>query len=280
VRYAVPTNGPVQWVVGKPTSTISTYCSSMTMHATVDEISSMFTPSSHQPKRSLVPGIMGEANLVTVASPSIDDPRHYIAIRWAAVRSPVPFIKNRDACFTHMDVECDGRKGWVRALKSIDLPECHHLRGLVRMDLLRCGHVVLESPGRPDCVQVHILVHLDMKGLVPAWIEDLWMKRTCQGLRALRKAVVAKRLAATDLVHQHLSLRTCELCARPFTFGTTKAHCRQCSQVMCNECSSTTTSSQEHRQALPVCTTCELATSTKLPPFIALDAPFVGLLHR
>ncbi|KAF0699798.1 Aste57867_9639 [Aphanomyces stellatus] len=216
-----------------PTSTHAVFCGSVDICASIDEVVTLFHDSA--PGR-FTPGVLDHSILATLVAPSFQTPRHRVTLQWAAYGSPVPFIHDRDACFleTHQDIACDGARGWVRALKSVCVPECPDLPGLVRMQLVRYGHVLLETD-RTGYLHVLFLVQTDIRGRVPAFVVDLSMHRTCRGLRQLEQAVHDARLQRLP----RLVGRGCDLCGRLFSSvgGHRRVHCRVCGHCVCKPCS-------------------------------------------
>ncbi|CAK4116591.1 unnamed protein product [Aphanomyces euteiches] len=264
VLHAQLSHGPVHWTLlsehhgfciyrgseVNAASNLATYCSTIQVRGTIEEVAALFNPQTSPPTAPslerivpmrFLPTVLDQATLLTLALPSTSQPRHYRGIHWTAFQSPSRIAKSRDCCFleTHMDAQCDGRRGWVRATTSVEMPECPDLPqyGLVRMDFQRCGHVVFESLDRPGYLDVLYMTQVDLKGSVPDFVTELAMRRICKGLRDLHKAMSARRLLSqgTELILH--GARTCAMCATLFVYGADKIHCRFCNHVVCKPCS-------------------------------------------
>ncbi|OQR82091.1 GlcNac transferase, partial [Thraustotheca clavata] len=163
-------------------------------------------------------GIVDRQNLYTLERPRapskgrpMHKAMHYTGVSWMAISCPTGVMK-RDFCFIefHDRVEVLDpatkrlRRGWVRALHSIDLPACPSLRtshSLVRGSLIR-------------------LLNLE---------EFLSMQR------------FSARLDTMDFVDVHHfqdknNVRDCTICHRKFGWFVSKKHCRQCGCVTCSTC--------------------------------------------
>lgn len=221
------------------------------IHATLDEVSNFFkldTPEKLSGfSQTVGRDLLDQKTLLTLATPTLENPKHYVAVKWTAVESPNKVARNRDFCY----IECHDefidantkRRGWVQSMHSIRLPFCPPLtqsHNLVRGSLYRSGYTFTESADEGYLEAIHTL-HVDIKGHVPNWLKILTMKRRItnfakvnhyfQRQRLIHETLLGEMdLPAKDLVTQ------CQLCTTRFGFFHRRHLCRKCGKVVCNSC--------------------------------------------
>ncbi|CAK4668133.1 hypothetical protein LEN26_019354 [Aphanomyces euteiches] len=177
------------------------------------------------------------------------DPAHpndCMHIKWYCTKSPLDgIVTRRDFCLleTDLEIKIDGRRGWVRAFKSVELPCVPHLR-----DLLNCirayqydmGHVFYESQ-RSGYLHMTYLADMDVRGNVPAIVNDESVKAWCRNLSDIDRFMREDRLSRTPFLRKDqfcpLNLRlSCYFCQKSFGPLRRKSNCNKCGEVVCKKC--------------------------------------------
>ncbi|TDH74352.1 hypothetical protein CCR75_001449 [Bremia lactucae] len=221
------------------------------IRATIDEISDFFkldTPEKMSGyTQTIGKDVLDHKTLLTLATPTHDNPKHYIAINWTAMESPSKLARNRDFCY----IECHDefidantkRRGWVQSMHSIRLPFCPPLtrsHGLVRGSYYRSGYIFTESADKRYVEAVHTL-HVDIKGNIPNWLKVLIMKRRIRNIADVNHYFQRQRLTHEKLLGDlelpaKERVTRCELCETRFGFFCRRWLCRKCGKVVCNSC--------------------------------------------
>ncbi|KAG9403425.1 hypothetical protein AC1031_006068 [Aphanomyces cochlioides] len=219
---------------------------------TIDEVVALFRTETTEEYKEyctmFMKDLLDGQVLYTLQPRTPENPRHVVAIKWFTFASPLPGIaKPRDWCFveTHHDFELDGRRGWTRGFRSINLACCPDLQkslGLVRGIHHRSGYCFLESKDRPGYLEVHQLVQVDIKGKM---IESLLDKAARRRLRHsteidtfMRQTRLARGAFLSDVDLVPTSSRAkCYVCQRRFGALSKKRNCRKCGEVVCSQCS-------------------------------------------
>ncbi|RQM26397.1 hypothetical protein B5M09_008289 [Aphanomyces astaci] len=160
--------------------------------------------------RVFEPDLIDMFTIHDIVKPSLENPLHYIGVRWSAVESSSPLVKNRDFCYleVHMNLSHDStattisfvhfsvvlmliqcqdefvdtrtnKQGWVRCIHSINIPSCPSLEktlGFVRGSYYRSGFVVLETD-KPGILEITHVLQVNFKGSVPAWWRQQTLRR-------------------------------------------------------------------------------------------------------
>ncbi|ETV66596.1 hypothetical protein, variant [Aphanomyces astaci] len=267
----------VQVFVGQdPTAPprVINYISSTQVHATIDEVARLFhteTPHEYATyRRNFAKDIIDGALLYTLAQSSEANPRHFLGVRWMVVGSPVPaVIKHRDFCSIEgrYDFDLNGKRGWLRCFKSIELAACPDLEptlGLVRGRYHRVGFVFVESD-RPGVLQVTQLMQLYTGGHLPSWLQRFSAKRRARSIEHIEMFVRQNRMAlmifSDAILVDKTSRRRCFLCQHKFGPFRMKWSCQQCGEVVCKSCCRILTehvgsSTSGRQEPTRVCTTC------------------------
>ncbi|KAF0700810.1 Aste57867_8661 [Aphanomyces stellatus] len=219
---------------------------------TIDEAVELFRYDTTERAKAYVArigkGLLDSANLYTLAEPSVDRPHDSVAINWTALQSPVKaVVMPRDSCHLEGQFEFDhrGKRGWVRALKSIDVaccPDMQQSHGLIRMHQLGSGHVFLESD-RKGYLRIAYIVHsvFNISGFGSDWAVEKAIKRRCASLLdfdtflrenrlATGKFLLGDQLVPKDMRH------ACQLCHKKFGLFVSKTNCFKCGEVFCGDC--------------------------------------------
>ncbi|RHY96706.1 hypothetical protein DYB37_012234 [Aphanomyces astaci] len=159
--------------------------------------------------------IMTTSTLYTLEPPTADTPNHRILISWLAFQSPMKnVVMNRDC---HREFSFQGRRGWVRAGRSIQLPGCPNLEascGLVRMQNYGSGHVLIESVDKPGFLDMSYVTEVDMQVGASEWAVDAFrsrdfliekaIARRCQSLVEIERANTPTMTDAGQSTTTHL----------------------------------------------------------------------------
>ncbi|CAH0482798.1 unnamed protein product [Peronospora belbahrii] len=221
------------------------------IRATIDEVSDFFkldTPEKLSGYAKTVgKDLLDQRTLLTLATPTPENPKHYVAIKWSAVESPSKVARNRDFCY----IECHDefidsntkRRGWVKSIHSIRLPFCpplHRSHGLVRGSFYRSGYIFTESADK-GCVDAVHTLHLDIKGNAPDWLKILVMKRRIRNIAEVDRYFQLQRLAQEKLLGdlelpKKEKATRCQICDTRFGFFHRRRICRKCGKVVCTPC--------------------------------------------
>ncbi|KAF0699644.1 Aste57867_9789 [Aphanomyces stellatus] len=267
IRSAQLQGGPIRWVLNSGSSEselqiysgddptaprgVRTFCAVTQVKATTDDVAAHFRTNTTEEYRAFcrqyAVDIQDALLLYTIAKPTAAFPRHNIAIKWAAYDIfGVPFgVKLRDSVFLECHHDCDvqGRRGWVRSIKSIDLSCCPDLQAtlnLVRGSFYRVGMVAMETDV-PGVLQVTCVMQIDFQSKLPSFFVTAAVHRWMRGLGMFQMALWERKLAhgrfLTDdkLIPQDARGR-CFLCQRRFGPFLAKESCRKCGQVVCRNC--------------------------------------------
>ncbi|GMF50724.1 unnamed protein product [Phytophthora fragariaefolia] len=221
------------------------------IRATIDEISDFFrldTPEKLSGFAQTVGSdVLDQKTLLTLATPTPENPKHYVAVKWAAIESPSKLVRNRDFCY----IECHDefidtnskRRGWVRSIHSIRLPFCPPMNkshGLVRGSLYRSGFIFTES-AETGCVDAVHTLHVDIKGNAPNWMKIMVMKRRIKNIAEIDRYFQLQRLTHERLLGDlelpaKDGVARCQLCEARFGFFHRRRRCRKCGKVVCTPC--------------------------------------------
>ncbi|KAF0714476.1 Aste57867_3855 [Aphanomyces stellatus] len=182
-------------------------------------------------------------------------PKHYVGVHWTVNELPgliknkdVCFVKNRDWCFleAHSAFELpDGRKGYVRALSSVELSCCPDLKpalGFIRANYHRSGYVFVESKARPGYLDVTQLQQIDFRGTLTDLFASIEVSERKREMRELDQKLRVHRLSRSVFLGEHMlvastSRSTCNVCRHKFGLLGRKHRCRKCGEVVCANCS-------------------------------------------
>ncbi|CAK4131610.1 unnamed protein product [Aphanomyces euteiches] len=218
--------------------------------SSIDEVVDLFRNDTTERAKEYVNrfgrGLLDSANLYTIVKPTEGHPNEAVSINWMALKSPLKqLVLERDCCYLEgqYEFEMNGKRGWVRALKSLNLmccPDLQHTLGLVRMIQVGTGHVFLESD-RPGYMRIAYVVHADFRGSAPDWAIDAAIKRRCKSLLDIDTFLRENRLAqghflTTDQLVPREARRQCFLCQKKFGMFTSKSNCCKCGEVFCSSC--------------------------------------------
>lgn len=221
------------------------------IYASIDEIADFFrldTPEKLSGFAQTVgKDIMDQRTLYTLATPTAENPKHFVAAKWTAIESPSKLARNRDFCYLECHDEFidtnSKKRGWVRSVHSIRLPFCPRLdrsHGLVRGSLYRSGFIFLESNDK-GCVDAIHTLHMDVKGNSPNWIKVLAMKRRIKNIAQVNKYFQLHRLTQGKLLGDlelpaKAGVTHCQVCESRFGLFNRKWRCRKCGKVICTPC--------------------------------------------
>ncbi|KAH9165350.1 hypothetical protein AeNC1_018532 [Aphanomyces euteiches] len=174
-------------------------------------------------------------------------PNDSTAIKWTLVKSPLDgLVARRDFVVleTNFEFKVDGKRGWVRSFRSIELdafPDTRQDLGCVRGYMYDMGFVAVESD-RPGYLDMTYLSDMDVKGNIPSWVVDLTNASWLRSMLDVDKFMRENRLSRTPLLHPSQlcpldSRSTCPLCHHRFGLLRKKSNCVKCGEVVCRACS-------------------------------------------
>ncbi|KDO28519.1 hypothetical protein SPRG_06377 [Saprolegnia parasitica CBS 223.65] len=214
--------------------------------ATLEEIAQIHDFSTHakcQVYKSLyADDILAMTTLHSFYPRTPHRPFKQLYLKWNANRSPVPMIKDRDFIYVEAQDEVrltSGRRGWVYAQTSVDVPGFPIFDEAVRGNLyMGMGVVYLETetPG-----ELHVIYHLcvDFKGHIPHWVFKLGMKGRARNIQFINDRVHRLRLSNEPLQQPSAptSPTTCATCHRHSHAFCKHRCCQACGEVVCSKCS-------------------------------------------
>ncbi|CAK4683414.1 hypothetical protein LEN26_012122 [Aphanomyces euteiches] len=182
-----------------------------------------------------------------------------VHVSWRGYKSFLPgVIRRRDVCLVDIAdgfVTKDGRRGFVSAQRSVELPCCPELDpslGYTRQVTLGSGLVALESSQRGT---LYISYLLQLPGaysglaehIVQAFKQDIVLKdktarrRLLDALLPIRQRLFEAHLSRTPILNAmqlvpHEARYQCYLCLKPFGLFRRKTSCFKCGEVFCSKC--------------------------------------------
>ncbi|KAF0719621.1 Aste57867_915 [Aphanomyces stellatus] len=253
---------------------------------TIDEVVELFRNDTTTRAKAYVArfgrGLLDSANLYTLASPTLDRPNDAVAINWTAFQSPIkPLVMPRDGCYLegHFEFRVGAKRGWVRSVKSLQLPCCPDMQqshGLVRLTQLGAGHVFIESD-RPGYLRLAYVVHTAfnvggfLQGAASDWAIEKAIKRRCASLLDINTFLRENRLATGPYVTHvvpRATRRQCFLCQKTFGLFVSKSNCVKCGEVFCSACNrewSVPVGGGSSLTRIRACTKCSVAPSSGRP---------------
>ncbi|ETW07086.1 hypothetical protein, variant 1 [Aphanomyces invadans] len=154
------------------------------IHATLDDVANIHYCANTTKYKEFIRTFFDDKDgiqLYTLARPTTEQPRRYVGVNWAMSNDSGILSRKRDWCYvevrtrsfvvippaliaclvqSHDDAVIDGKRAWVRSLRSIQLSCCPDLRtakGFIRAEHYRSGVVYVETdvPGVLDVRQLH-----------------------------------------------------------------------------------------------------------------------------
>ncbi|KAF0719616.1 Aste57867_910 [Aphanomyces stellatus] len=261
-----------------------TFVAETTVCGTIDEVAVLFETDTTDHAKAYVARVGRDlddaVSLYSWMTASSDKMR----LTWMAVKPPVQKLLSTRDCSL---LEChrifnhhDGRRGWVRAMRSVDVPGCPDLKpslGLVRMDVLAAGHVAVQADR--GCVRLLYVVQVDTKINAGDWAVELMMQRRGRSLLDIDRFLREDRLSRMpfvplDCLQPKHTATTCHLCAHPFGFTwrkltkQAKTHCVKCGFVHCTNCVRlwhVKDTQDGPRTSIWACSTCAMGGAERLP---------------
>ncbi|CAK4078734.1 unnamed protein product [Aphanomyces euteiches] len=198
----VSMNGPIS-IFKSASSALSswTFCASIQVAGTIDQASMCVRE---------VP----DSCLYTLATGTPTHPTQLMQVIWLVLPSFLgPLARPRDVCAVENqhEFQIDGKRGWLRVVKSVEIPiVCPSSPRYVRADLVQSGFVVTESK-LPGFVQINYMVQLNPRGMLPPGLAALSVKRLC--VYQLKAALL--RLQSSQFLspsYSHTSPVDCDGC--------------------------------------------------------------------
>ncbi|KAF0719768.1 Aste57867_801 [Aphanomyces stellatus] len=265
----------------------SLHCAKMEVAATMDEAVALFRADSDIAAKAYTRRFghifLDALTLYTILPRSTRRPNDFMQIKWMAGKSPIDgLVAKRDVCFleTTLDVQVDGgKRAWVRAIVSVQLPSVpnlQHSHGLIRARHYGTGQLFVESD-RPGYLCLTSISDVDVRGSAVEWAREQANRHYVRSLhhfdRYLREDRLSRMptLRPDDLCRLN-SRRRCFACEKMFgSFLRRKSNCSKCGEVFCDRCNGVW-SVPGARLPVRACIPCSVKTSTKWlkePPRVA-----------
>ncbi|KAF0719613.1 Aste57867_907 [Aphanomyces stellatus] len=231
---------------------------SMEVVGSLNEAASLFLNDTTEQVKEFVERIgrdfLDSALLYSLVEPTVTRPLDRTIIQWSALVPPFKsVVLNRDyvllECRREFTQPASGTRGWVRAMRSIELDCCPDLKashGLQRAYTLGSGHVFWESTTRPGYLHAAYVMQAsfggNVNGKLSNFLKDMAMKRRCRSLLDIDRFLRENRLSATpfvsvDQLDPKDSAPKCFQCFKPFgLLHFAKTHCVKCGHVFCRRC--------------------------------------------
>ncbi|RHY28662.1 hypothetical protein DYB32_005794 [Aphanomyces invadans] len=217
---------------------------------TVDAIADLYYTNTvqHTYEHVLHPSVLDRRCLYPLVHRDQVAPLHYVALNWMAVEMP-SVIADRDFCYVEYHDEFhDGadRRGWARAIHSVDLASCpplHDKFGMIRGKIYHSGQVFIENDGNSSVLDMHQIVCVELHGTVSHDIHHAVLVQLAEECMNVDEYLRTVNLSQCRLVDAMASkAHCCACCEAPFKvsllFASVKRHlCRVCGHTVCEECS-------------------------------------------
>ncbi|KAH9100959.1 hypothetical protein Ae201684P_007150 [Aphanomyces euteiches] len=129
-------------------------------------------------------GLADAVNVYSILIGTPEYPHNAIHIKWIALKSAFDGIVSKRDCYSDLEMPIDGKRGWVRAITSLELdcvPDLHDQLGMVRAVHYDMGHVFMESD-RPGYLRLISVYDADTRGSVPKWAVRQAVRTWCRNL--------------------------------------------------------------------------------------------------
>ncbi|KAF0685988.1 Aste57867_22191 [Aphanomyces stellatus] len=239
------------------------YMAHTKVRVSIDDVAEFFFLDSPA-KSQAYSRVMGEVvldrrTLYTLVERPIADgaskPLHSVSVEWVMVKMPMK-IPARDTCFLEFHDEFafndhitgEPRRGWARCTHSVSLACCPDLQrshGVVRMDLVRSGHVFFESRER-GVLDYYRVTFGSPNGTVMNHFSKLFVNMHIKAASAsvlnLEEFFISQRIKPMlDVPVGHFQskkkIEYCMHCYGRFSWLSSKRQCRGCGDVTCVKCS-------------------------------------------
>ncbi|RHX97279.1 hypothetical protein DYB25_009556 [Aphanomyces astaci] len=233
--------------IGPHGEAVPVYCAHMEVVATIDEVIALFHTEVTNPKafcRRFGKGLLDAVTLYELESSL--GPQNRITVTWRAYDSQLPsVVRRRDVCAVEFTL--GGRRGWVRAFKSIELPCCPGLEthmGLVRMANYGSGHVFVESELRPGYLDMYFVTQVDYCEGKSEWLltdvlrckkllAKVITKKRCRSLLDIDRFLREDRLRQLPAVPMDPTYRHhCFMCTKRLMPIVKRTACHTCGHVL------------------------------------------------
>ncbi|CAK4895684.1 unnamed protein product, partial [Aphanomyces euteiches] len=248
------------------------HCAVIDLPGTIDEVANFYRTDTTEEAKELVNrtsnGVLDIVNLYTIQ----DTPESKIQLQWIVGKGAFDgIVKKRDFCNLEGSLFFpgdDGKRTWVRCLKSLQIPCCPELPKLVRGVQYGSGMICREThrPGRLELISV---VHFNVRGNIPFALQELAAKELCRTMKNVDRYLREDRLSATPFLMGSqfvplVSRQRCHLCKRGFGPLRKKRNCFKCGEVVCSKCGPLwQVKVAETFVKVRACTTCSLVNMPK-----------------
>ncbi|KAF0729653.1 hypothetical protein Ae201684_012714 [Aphanomyces euteiches] len=259
-------NGPISWSLesaqdgfrlfkgvepaqyGKSNSS-GLFCSTLTINGTLEEVIEHFridtTKKAQEVIQRIGHGALDSIKLASLPPPS-NSPLESVIVKWIAGKMAFDGLsRRRDTCVVECGYrfEVNGRRGWVRATKSVKMDSCPDLEatmGYIRAEDRGSGHVFIESD-RPGCLHAIQIVHMDLRGKATEWLAHASIKKICSIIKDVDRLLHEDRLSRGSWMSPRRyvsqdSVDSCHRCHSTFSSFRKKTNCQKCGKVVCSSC--------------------------------------------
>ncbi|CAK4318801.1 unnamed protein product [Aphanomyces euteiches] len=215
---------------------------------TIEEVAYFYRNETTDDSKDMVErtghGLTDVINLYTIK----DTPEFKARLQWLLVKTTFDgVVRKRDFCYLEepnstvlLDPDENGRRTWIRCLKSVQMPCCPEFPDVIRAVQYGSGLVCRET-SRPGYVKMIYLTHGDLRGSIPNLITDMAVMGLCRSVKGIDRKLREDRLSASPFLtsDQFVSLSSrqrCHLCQRSFGPFRKKRNCFKYGEVVCAQC--------------------------------------------
>ncbi|CAK4133785.1 unnamed protein product [Aphanomyces euteiches] len=202
---------------------------------TIEEVAYFYRNETTDDSKDMVErtghGLTDVINLYTIK----DTPEFKARLQWLLVKTTFDGVST-----VLLDPDENGRRTWIRCLKSVQMPCCPEFPDVIRAVQYGSGLVCRET-SRPGYVKMIYLTHGDLRGSIPNLITDMAVMGLCRSVKGIDRKLREDRLSASPFLtsDQFVSLSSrqrCHLCQRSFGPFRKKRNCFKYGEVVCAQC--------------------------------------------
>ncbi|KAG9399387.1 hypothetical protein AC1031_011777 [Aphanomyces cochlioides] len=227
-----------------PTSA-TLHCATVDLAGTIEEVAHFYRTDTNEDVTDLIErvghGLLDAINFYSIK----DSPETKVRLQWVLEKNPFDdVVKKRDYCTLEstflFDPAENGRRTWVRCLKSIQIPCCPEFPSVIRAVQYGSG-IICRETHRPGYLELISVVHFDLCGSLPFAIKEVAAKELCRTIRHIDRHLREDRLSASPFLMggqfvELSSRKRCYLCKRHFGPFLRKRNCFKCGEVVCTKC--------------------------------------------
>ncbi|KAH9152169.1 hypothetical protein AeRB84_005358, partial [Aphanomyces euteiches] len=258
--------GRVDWALHSNNSSVNVYVGTQAklpvhltrteVETTLDEVRDVCMKTTVSGAREFQakfqPVVLDKVRLYNLTLPTPANSYLYQSLNWSIVDTPLRglVIKRRDITYIehHEFMEIDGRKAYVQAMSSIEIPGVPDLEDMfhiIRGELVHNGIIFIETD-RPGILEL-MTVHQNKpngkgNGAMGNFIMRKYVRSHYQAVVNLKRMIRAHQLSQLTFIDQfrlpplHTQSK-CQVCLKAFA-SAQKGHCRHCAKIVCiRDCS-------------------------------------------